>query len=351
MEQSAQASKNRLLVWVGHIYFAEQMAAHGWRVVHINVPRDDAIGWPDILERTGGEVPEALLVADVSLPPFVLGMEDFPCLTLFYVIDSHVQSWYPIYAQAFDLCLITLREHLGDFATGRLEASRLLHMPSFALESHNPPDPMPEKEWDLVFAGTMLRERNPVRHDFLTRLKERLPRLHITGDRFAHVYPRARLVLNESSGELNYRVFEALSHKSCLLTPDIGPAIRNLFEDGKELFLYPPHDVEAVAALVERLLADAPLREAVAEAGYAAINARHRGRHRAALLAAWLDGFFAGNAVPGMIRERQSAAPALRLNFLRPLYLHHAESVDSDRLRARYLETARRASLFHKENI
>lgn len=337
----ARAEQEPLLVWLGLPYFSDEMRANGFRLCYLPFCHGQVFHWQDILRATNGECPSLLVVSDVSCPPFVLGVEDFPCLTAFFVVDSHVQSWYPIYAQAFDLALITLKEHLPNFAKGRLDASRLLWSPPFAQERHQPPEPMPEKEWDLVFAGTVLRERNPKRCDFLTRLKERFPALYITGEPFAEMYPRSKLVLNESAGELNYRVFEALSHKSCLLTPDIGPAVRDFFLDGQELFLYPPHDVEAVVRLAERLLADRPLRKRVAEAGFDAVNARHRGRHRAAAAAAWLHAFLDSGQAKSMIAHRLAAAPAIRAELLRLLYLHHAETVEYDGLRAVYLAAAR----------
>jgi hypothetical protein len=340
-ERKGARQKPPLLVWLGHEFFAPELRRNGFRVLNLPFIMGRVYYWPDILAASKGEIPEALVLADASCPPFVLGVEDFPCLTAFFVVDSHVHSWYPLYAQAFDLALVTLGQHLENFARGRLDAGRILHSPPFALEKHQPPDPMPEKEWDLVFAGTLLAKRNPERYAFMAELKRRFPSLHITGDPFAGVYPRARLVLNESRGELNYRVFEALSHKSCLLTPDIGEAVREVFVDGKELFLYPPHDVDAVIALAERLLADAPLRERVAGAGFAAVNARHRGRHRARDAAAWLLGFLHSGEARRMSAERLARAPAIRREFLRLLYLHHAETVEDPELRRAYLAASR----------
>ena len=80
------------------------MERYGWRVV-FRQPRDgEYFTWNNCLELSGGP-PDALVAADTSRPPFVLGVERFPCLTLFYAVDTHIHSWMPLYGQACDACL------------------------------------------------------------------------------------------------------------------------------------------------------------------------------------------------------------------------------------------------------
>ncbi|MDR1685613.1 MAG: glycosyltransferase [Desulfovibrio sp.] len=362
MGERSQASE-KFLVWLGNPFFSNSLAAQGLRV--LNAPYSPGrIYTPEsILELTGGAMPDALLAADESVPPYLLGMEDLPCLTLFYSVDAHIHSWQPIYARGFDLCLVSLKEYLPRFAGSghdasplrarpgtppepaplRTKAGRVFHFPPYAQDTARPPEPAPERGLDMVFVGTLDPVLAPQRCSFIAELKEKFPSLHIARGAFADLYARAKLILNECSrGELNFRVFEGMGMGGCLLTPDIGPSLTELFTPGKELFTYPPYAVGPLTALAERLLADAPVREKTAAAGLAAVDAGHRATHRAKALADILGELFSSGRAAELVAARLRNAPLIRKNFLRPLYLHHAEAIDVDFLRARYLEAAKK---------
>jgi glycosyltransferase involved in cell wall biosynthesis len=195
----------------------------------------------------------------------------------------------------------------------------------------------------MVFVGTLDPLLAPRRCAFIAELKEKFPSLHIARGAFADLYTRAKLILNECSrGELNFRVFEALGMGGCLLTPDIGPSLTELFTPGKELFTYPPYVVEPLLALAERLLDDAALREKTAAAGLAAVDAGHRASHRAKALADIFHDLFSSGRAAALVAARLRNAPLIRKHFLRPLYLHHAETIGVDFLRDRYLEAAKK---------
>ena len=338
---SAQSKANKLLVWLGPPFFAPRLPELGWELIRadhdVTCPRT----WNDILTLTGGATPAVLVTADASIPPPVTGMEAFPCLTIFYAIDSHIHSWYPLYGQGFDLCLVSLRDHLPLFAKGRLTSETVRWSPAYALNEHRPPSASPAMEWDLLFVGTVDQQRAPERYLFLTEAKARFPGLHITRGNFVALYPRAKLVLNECThGELNFRVFEALGCGACLLTPDIGPPLTEMFVDGKELFLYPQRDVPAMLRLARRLLDDDTLRQRAAKAGLAAVDAGHRASHRAAALDEWLSVLFTSGQAESLTQQRLEAAVTIHRNVLRLLYLLHAESIDHPQLRKSYLRAA-----------
>ena len=343
MQASSSKKTGRLLVWLGNPFFSVRLPDYGWRMVSARFESDQVHTWQSILELTGGEAPDVVVVGDTSSPPILTGMEEFPCLTVFYVVDSHIHSWYPVYAQGFDLVLVTLREHLPDFIKGRLHASRVWWTPPYARDQDRPPQPHPEPEWDLVFSGTVSKERAPKRYRFLMELKEAFPGLHITYDPFVRVYPKARLVLNETRGELNFRIFEVLGLGRCLLTPDSGPPLTDLFTHGKELILYPAHNVQAIIPLITGLLADDSRREQIAAAGLAAVDARHRAGIRAGEWSSRVEALFSSGEAGTIIEERKAASRYIATHFLRLLYLHHAETVGLESLRQAYLETAKQS--------
>ena len=341
----AMMQQDRLLVWLGHPYFHAALRHSGWRVIYQPCPPGTVLFWDDILALTDGKLPDAVVAADFSGPPFVLGMEDFPCLTVFYSVDTHIHSWHPAYAQGFDLILVSLPDHVRDFYTGRLRPEQIIWSPPYAPDEVGPTGgsgSAPDPAFDLLFVGTVNPDLNPARCSFLAEVKKVIPGLHITTGDYAALYPKARLVLNECTrGELNFRIFEALGCGACLLTPDIGPALTGLFTDGKELALYPAHDAEALAGCAKALLRDDAKRAAIATVGLAAVDAGHRAGHRAEGLASRLHDLLASGIGAGMIAERRNMAGEIFKTVLRPLYLHHAESIEHEALRLAYLKAAK----------
>lgn len=324
----------RIIAWVGGMFFMQHMAAQGFRTVRIPLTTPEALGWEDICERCGCE-PDAVVYTDRSLPPPLVGVERFPCLTAFYCIDSHIHGWYPLYASAFDLCAVSLHGHVEQFARA-LSPGRVLWLPGFAEDRYQPRQA--EKRFDLLFVGTVDPETTPQRCDFLNRLRAEFPGLEVRRGDFAELMPQARVVLNIAErGDLNFRVFESLACGSCLLTPRIANGQDELFTDGEHLALYEPDDAAHCAATARALLADKALRTRLALGGLARVNEAHRPGHRAASFAALLRQGFA-DQLPA---RRAAVANADQKTALRLLWLHWAEHCGDAALAARYLAEAR----------
>lgn len=324
----------RKLFWIGSPFFSQALREEGWQVHAMDFQQVAVFGWEDIVRAAGWE-PDVVVVADKSRPPFVLGMESFPCLTVFYCVDSHIHSWYPLYAQAFDVCLMSLRDHIPLVAGRRLSDERIWWTPAFAKDADLPRPPAPE--WDMLFVGTVDAARTPARHAFLQRLGQRLPGLHVTRGDYQALYPRGRLLLNYCEhGDLNFRVFEALGCGGCLVTPRIGHGLTDLFEDGRDLLLYEPDDIESLLAVARTALADPARCADIAANGLARVDAAHRARHRARTFAERL------RALPDAVAdERRAAAEDIRRTHLRLIYLLLAEQMPSPLLREAYLAASR----------
>ncbi len=329
-------NRRTTIAWVGGMFFMAHMEAQGFRVVRLPLSRPGAFAWEDIVDACAG-APDAVVYAARSLPPPLLGVERFPCLTAFYCIDSHIHAWYPLYAGAFDLCAASLRDHLPLFAR-ELPAGRALWLPPFAEDRYRPPAAGCEKDCDLLFVGTVDPETTPQRAAFLRRLKTAFPGLETRRGDFAELFPRARVVLNIAErGDLNFRVFEALACGACLLTPRIKNGQDELFAEGVHFACYEPDDERDAAEQARLLLADGPRREALARAGLERIDAAHRPAHRAAALAGLLrQGFDAQLPAERLARPDGDRSKALRL-----LWLHWAEHCGDAALAARYLAEAR----------
>ncbi len=326
----------RKLLWIGSPFFSSSLAKFGWVLVVHNFEEPLVFTWPDIVRLNHGVPPDVLVVADKSRPPFVLGMENFPCLTVFYCVDSHIHAWYPKYAQAFDVCLLSLRDDIALFSNMRLPPERLINTPAFAKMNDLPAEK--EKVHDVLFVGKVDPETMPGRFAFLYNLKERFPGLEIRRGNYRELYPTARLVLNYAElGDLNFRVFEALGCGACLVTPMVGHGLTDFFVPGEDLFTYPPNDMPALVSLLEHLLTVPKLCEAVAASGLAKVNAAHRADHRAESFTATIAALPASH----LIEERRAHAALIRQNYLRLIYLLWAEETHIPALQRAYVQAAK----------
>ena len=357
------------LLWIGSPFFANDMAKCGWDLRFHNFEHTAVFHWQDLVELADGP-PDVLVVADKSRPPFVLGMENFPCLTIFYCVDSHIHSYYPYYAQGFDVCLVSLRDHIERFQNLALANERIIHAPAFAKD-----DDLPQIEpesilnniigtevepWDLLFVGNVNPETTPLRKDFLDHLGQEIPGLHVTRGDYRSLFPKAKIVLNYCElGDLNFRVFEALGCGSCLLTPMVGHGFTEIFTPGKDLFTYEMKNWEDAAAKVRWLLEHPGLRLEAAKLGQAKVNASHRAIHRAEALTNYLLNLASPANIPGKPKSpgysaetllfqnttghRLARAKAIHHKYLRFIYLLLAEQMDDPLLKKSYLAAGKPA--------
>jgi glycosyltransferase involved in cell wall biosynthesis len=249
-------------------------------------------------------------------------------------VDTHIHSWLPWYAQGFDLCLVSLRDHLRLFKNRALEEERLHWFPAFAKDDDRPGPG--DEEWDCLFVGTLSEDKTPKRMAFLQDLRALVPGLHAVRGDYRRFFPTGRIALNHcEAGDLNFRVFEALGCGACLLTPHVGHGLLDLFQDGKHLVTYRPDDAQDAARRIRELLANPLKRSLLRTAGLAAIDARHRARHRAEELSRLL------RAWPRQrVQERRRRAASIRKKWLRIIYLHMAETETNPRMREAYLQAA-----------
>lgn len=326
------------LFWIGSPFFCSSLKDCGWQVHFFNFEEVSVFSWKTLVEMAGWE-PEVVVVADKSRPPFVLGIEDFPCLTVFYAVDSHIHSWYPHYAQGFDLCLVSLRDHLPLFAGKRLDESALLWSPPFA-RNEDVPSPEAKPQWDCLFVGSVDPVVTPKRVHFLQELKERVPGLHVTHGNYRQLFGSGRVLINHCEGaDLNFRVFEALGCGGCLVTPRIGHGLSELFVDGEHLVTYASEDAIDAAAKINFLLGDRELVNYIAETGMELVNAKHRALHRAHAFTDFLCDVWM-NDPQDVVDARRAQAAEIREQWLRVPYLLLAKEINYPLLQQAYLDAA-----------
>ncbi|MDR3074121.1 MAG: glycosyltransferase [Deltaproteobacteria bacterium] len=329
--------------WVGNPFFMPALAELGWRVQGINPAAGETLDWNGIVSRCGYE-PEVLIVGDKSLPPFVLGMERFPCLTVFYAVDTHIHSWFPRYAQAFDLCLVSLKDHMPLFSAGRLSRETVWWSPPYANPADVPLPPDPARPLDeVLFLGTADPAINPERCVFLDALAALTPGLRVAhGGERAGQYAQAKIVLNHAiAGDLNFRVFEALGCGACLVTPRVRHGLEELFANGEDLFTFDQNDIPGLAKLLAALLAAPARRAKAAASGHAKAAAGHYMRHRAESFACEVSRLLLSGRARELVADRLAQAARIHSGWLKLLYLHHADATEPGPLKSAYLRAAR----------
>lgn len=330
-------------IWVGNPFFYSALPDLGWRVHYTNPEPGTMHTW-ETLVADAGFTPDIVIVADKSIPPFVVGMEKFPCLTTFYAVDTHVHSWFPHYAQGFDTCLVSLKDHIPLFRGARLANDMIWWSPPYAYPPFLPRPFDPEKEgWDILFVGTVNKNINPERCAFFEELGALLPELHVTGGSPYELYPQAKIVLNHAiHGDLNFRVFEALGSGSCLVTPSVRHGLSELFTHGVDLFTYDQSDLPGLARLCRALLKTPERCKTVAASGHANVLEKHYIHHRAERFAANIVALTGSGKAGEMVATRLREAPSIHSQWLKLLYLLHAETAANEQIGAAYLAAARR---------
>ena len=330
-------------IWVGNPFFQASLAERGWRVHWMNPALGAVAGWDEIV-ADAGFTPDIVIVGDKSLPPFVTGMENFPCLTTFYAVDTHIHSWFPLYAQGFDSCLVSLKDHLPLFTGMHIPRDMVWWSPPYAKPEDIPREPDPEKPlWDVLFVGTVDPDINPERYAFLNAVSARVPGLHVRGGVYRELYPQAKIVLNHAAADdLNFRVFEALGCGACLVTPLVRHGLEDIFQNGKDLFTFDQNNVEGLAKLLHALLTAPARREKVAGQGHATVLAGHYAHHRAEAFAARIEACIASGKAAEIVDARRQNAKQIHDSWLRLIYLHHAETSVDPALGAAYLKAAKK---------
>lgn len=265
----------------GHAVFAYSDVAH---------PNADATG-PGVIDvatlcARHDLAPELVLfVEGGTMRLFPVGLEKIAALTAWYGIDTHMDyAKHLAVARVFDATFIAQQEYIERLRADGIAQAYWLPL-GFAPELL--PDPLPPRDLDFAYVGSMNASVHPERHALLAALAARYPRHYIgpaTPDEMARTYCRAKVVFNKSvNNDVNMRYFEAMGSGAALVTDPVrGNGVAELFEDGRQYLTY--RGVDDLLATVDRLLVDDAQRAAMAEAGRALVASRDTYAHRARAL-------------------------------------------------------------------
>ncbi len=243
--------------------------------------------WAILDER--GFRPDLAFWCDLCRPPWVMGLETLPGAVIGFSVDQYCNPWHVPYSAGFDAVLVAQRDYLHLFQDPRLPRPAQW-FPLFC-DPDMDFDHGAERDVPVSFVGTLDPPMNPGRKPFLEAFRRAAPLVTMQG-RYAPLFERSRLVLNQSAvGELNYRLFQAMSCGAAVLTEAVENGLDALFTDGEDLLLYPRGDAREASRIALSALAS-PLLAEVAASGQAKARRLHsvqaRARHVLALATALL---------------------------------------------------------------
>lgn len=314
-------------------FLIDGLRAHGHAVLSVGISSacDTVVKHPQramaVYERAcaAGFRPDMALCCDFGNLPYFPGIEDLPCPTAFYSIDTYCNVWHFGYAHAFDAVFAAQKEHVALFAA---EGHAAVWLPLFAKEGH---DICRDEERDVpvAFVGTLTPKNIPDRKPFLEAFRKIHP-LIMTSGPYVDLFNRARIVLNQTAAsEVNFRCFEAMACGAALLMEHSLHGLEELFTPGEHILpLYHRGDAREAASIAAAALADPPALTALARRGRELVARRHTDRCRARTL---LD------AMEPLIRQ---GAQRRRLEDLprRRLLLANAYAMLADGLTAPHLQ-------------
>ena len=279
------------ILLLNHLWLAPELRARGHQVITASWIHDNAdikfkrySTLEDLLPLLKVQ-PDRIVYYDDSHLPSVLGLESASVPTVFYSVDAHHHhSWHRYFAECFDLTLVAQRDYLQRLSWSGEECGHIW----FPVWTPAVLTPHATRTIDVCFRGTLSPQLHPQRHRFFAELQSLVP-VDAAAGPYWRDYPKAKIVINQTiSGDLNFRVFEALSAGALLITPRIGNGLTDLFKEGSELVTYREGDVAEAAEKIRYYLEHDAEREQIAAAGRTRVLANHTAATRAGELAALL---------------------------------------------------------------
>jgi hypothetical protein len=268
-------------------WFAAELRTMGHEVVTCGIAAhlDHQIEVPlihldEIIKKLPGTFnPDRILILDNSAPIVVDGLSDTQIPVLFYSVDAHHHARLHAYlSHVFDETLIAQKDYIPEFEKRGASAEWLPLWASQVL------DPSNEKTYGAVFVGTLNPDLNPDRVAFFEALKTQAP-VQVQQGNFPTIFPRSRLILNQTvKGDVNFRVFEAMSSGTPLLTERSGNGLFELFTEGQEFLCYARSNVQEAAEKIHWALEHPIEMREIGAAGRAEILRAHRPIDRALVI-------------------------------------------------------------------
>jgi hypothetical protein len=235
------------------------------------ISRSDALGTLDA---------ESVLLLIDSIEDWPLGLEDYPCLRIAYLIDVHQDYTFRSNLGAwFDLLFVAQRGYVE-----RLQADGHRHVYWLPLgaDPHIHSVPGLERKHDVSFVGKLGdigSRRFQILTEVLSKFRTNDYRRWHTPSEMGRVYSESKIVLNASiNNDVNMRVFEGLMAGALLVTDRINNSLDGLFIEDEHYVGY--STAEEAITKIRYYLEHPAERSNIAEAGRRAALSGHTYAHR-----------------------------------------------------------------------
>lgn len=247
-----------------------------------------------------GFIPDIVFWCDGSNLPYFPRIEELPCPTAFYSIDTYCHHWHFGFANAFDAVFVAQKDHMDQFPE---DLALLRWLPLFARHA---PEPIAWEERDIPvsFVGTRKHQNNPDREAFLREFRYNAPLVLYTGD-YVPIFSRSCIALNQTAcSEINFRCFEAMACGAALLMERCLHGMGELFKPGENILpVYTRNQPLQAARIARKELARPEQLREVAERGREYVLRNHMARHRAAEIVSLMEGLLWKNAAQKRLQE------------------------------------------------
>ncbi|PIE23340.1 MAG: hypothetical protein CSA62_08060 [Planctomycetota bacterium] len=202
-----------------------------------------------------GFVPDVLLFVWPDQDPIPSKLEQCPIPTLAFVSDYNLAL--PLYLRSWPFFDLVLCDRPGLQVLGSLPFARVEPICQFSFRPdvhhiYREPSGKPiDRDIDICFVGNLNPQIQRERSLYLERLQALSGQHKVfigstpQGEAYGRMLSRSRITFNRSiRGEINLRCFEAPACGSLLFIERENQEIRDYFEDGREVVLYSPEDLE-----------------------------------------------------------------------------------------------------------
>ncbi|MBI4378738.1 MAG: glycosyltransferase, partial [Nitrospinae bacterium] len=193
-------------------------------------------------------LPDLFLWIESVYGYFPGGIQKLPFPTACYMIDSHINlSWHLQWSKQFDFVFVAQRRYIPDFKNAGCKNVYWLPL-GCDPDIHKKFEA--DKIYDIGFVGSVTK--NHIRRKGLLDKLSSHFNVHVERsflEDMARTFSRSKIIFNEAfNGDLNMRVFEALSTGSMLLTDSAnGSGLTDFFKDRGHLVIYDEDDIVELA--------------------------------------------------------------------------------------------------------
>jgi hypothetical protein len=300
-----------VILILNQTWFANELRQAGYKVLTCGIGDQFDVPLPSIylsiteilMYLPADFQPHVILYLDNGAPLTIRKLTQSPCVNLFYSVDTHHMAFaQQELVHIFEHIFVAQKDYLHLF-----DQEKSSWLPVWASKSVNGKH-YQHRNKSAIFVGTLNPELNPQRVTFIQDISKLCPLLIKQGN-FELYFPEMQIALNQTvSGDLNFRVFEAMGSGCLLMTEDSTNGLKVLFTPQEHLITYPKGETAVVAQLINYYLNNTAIAAEIAQRGHKEIIEKHLAQNRAQAILDTLE-MISSHDLPNKIKDRQNHHP------------------------------------------